>query len=230
MSTQHRQASSRRRPAHRVRHGGSGQGSDHDEQIKAMAKDLGNKAMQDRLARATGKRDALMAFIVERLGKVRDMQQREHEVLNRRTDWWRDLAWQQPGVWLPEPERWGPVARAYRQAAEALAAGHLTRGAQLLEQAMEAERATQEALPWGLGLRPEEDAPSSDVDHGPEAMDGIGDGEGCPQGELPAGIAVAAEVERFRQAAPEGRQIRVVPHDHPWWEEEEEEEEEGGKE
>jgi hypothetical protein len=194
-----------------------------------MARDLGNQAMRDRMARATGKRDALLAFIVERLGRVRDLQQREHAVLNRRTDWWRDLALQHPGVWLPEPERWGAVARAYRLAAEALASGHLTRGAQLLERAMETEQATTEALPWGLGLRPGEDTPAQGADHGPDAMDGIGDGEGCPQGGLPPGMAVAGEVERFRQTVPEGPQIRVVPHDHPWWEEEEEEEEEEGK-
>jgi len=192
-----------------------------------MAEGLGNDAVKRRLQSAAGRRDNMLDFIVERLEKVRQVQLAESDLLYKREEWWRDLAWQEKGVWLPEPERWHQVAEDYRHAAEALARGDLARGANLLERAMETERAAIEAVPRGLGLNPDEDGEEGDALHGPDAMGSVADGEGCPATELPEGLKLAHEIERFNHTAREGRQIKVELHETPWWEEEEEEEEEG---
>lgn len=195
-----------------------------------MAGSLGNDAMRARLQRSSGQRDAMLAFIAERLRKVRDVQLHESALLNQKERWWRDLAWQQKGVWLPEPQRWAPSARAYREAAQALAAGRLSRAAELLDRAVDLERATLEAVPVGLGIRPDERGEAGGLDGGPAGMEPVGPDEGCPEQPLPKEIGLADEIERFTHTAREIRQIRVEPHDPSWWDEEEEEEEAEGKE
>jgi hypothetical protein len=196
-----------------------------------MAEGLGNEAMSARLLRSAGQRDAMLTFIAERLRKVRDVQLQESALLHQKERWWRDLAWQQKGVWLPEPERWAPTARAYREAAEALAAGRLSRAAALLDRAVDLERASIEAVPKGLGIHPDEDGEAGGLDGGPAGMEPVGPDEGCPERALPKEIGLADAIERFSHTAREIRQIRVEPHTPSWWEEEEEEEkaeEEGG--
>ncbi len=136
-----------------------------------MAKGLGNHEIQQRLKRAGGQRDAMLAFIGDRLKKIRDVQLRESAVLNQKDQWWRDAAWREPGVWSPEPQRWAAVANEYRQAIEALCRGNLTRGAQLLERAMDTERSAVEAVPTGMGLLPDEEAERGEGLRGPAAMD-----------------------------------------------------------
>ena len=148
--------------------------------MQAMARGLGNRELAQRLERATGQRDAMLAFIAERLRQVRNAQLQESALLHQKDKWWRDAAWREPGVWSPEPERWAAVAKEYRQAIEALCRGQLSRGAELLERAMEAERTAIESVPHGLGIHPDEEGEQGDVTEGPDTMQDIGDGEGCP--------------------------------------------------
>ncbi len=226
MSSQRKRSTSRRKPAKRVRHGGTKAAGNSTEVLEALAKGLGNQAMAQRLQRATGRRDALLDFIAERLEKIREVQLQESSLLHQKETWWRDMVWQEPGVWMPEPQRWGAAAKEYRLAAEALCRGDLGRGLQLLERAMETERATIEAVPHGLGLHPDEDGDQGDLGYGPEAADGVAPDEGCPERNVPKEIGLADEIERFTHTARPMRGIRIAPHDPKWWEEEEEEEEE----
>jgi hypothetical protein len=191
-----------------------------------MAKGLGNREIEQRLKRATGQRDAMLAFIAERLQRIREVQLRESALLHQKDKWWRDAAWREPGVWSPEPQRWATVAKEYRLAIEALCRGQLSRGAQLLERAMDTERATLDAVPHGLGIHTDEEGLRGQQGYGPEADGHGGDSDGCPERERPEAYGLAGEIERFTHTARPLRQIRVVPHATPWWEEEEEEEEE----
>jgi len=229
MATQTKRSSSRKKSARRTRKGGDKGPGNQAELMAAMAKGLGNHEIQQRLKRAGGQRDAMLAFIVDRLKKVRDVQLRESAVLNQKDQWWRDAAWREPGVWSPEPQRWATVAKEYRLAIEALCRGDLTRGAQLLERAMNTERAAVEAVPTGMGLLPDEEAERGEGFQGPPGMDEVEQGEGCPECERPADAKLAGEIERFTHTARDLRGIRVIPHATPWWEEEEEEEEEEGE-
>ena len=226
MATRTKRDRARKGPAKKARQDtGKGPGS-QAELMQAMAKGLGNREIEQRLKRASGQRDAMLAFIAERLRRIRDVQLQESALLHQNDKWWRDAAWREPGVWSPEPQRWAAVAKEYREAIEALCRGQLTRGAQLLERAMDTERTAIEAVPHGLGIHPDEDGQRGDVTHGPEAADGVGEGEGCPEREHPADHGLAREIERFSHTARPLRGIRVVPHATPWWDEEEEEEEE----
>ncbi len=227
MASRSQRSSSKHSPAKRVRHGAKKGAGNQAELLKAMAQGLGNQAVQQRLKRAGGKRDELLAFIAERLRNIQRAQHQESSLLKGKDTWWREAARNRPEVWSPEPERWGRVAREYREAIDALCRGDLGRGARLLERAMASERDAIDAMPRGLGLHPEEGSLSGDILHGPEAGDSIGDGEGCTACERPKEeLRVAAEIERFSHTARPLRGLRIAPAGTPWWEEEEEEEEE----
>ncbi len=195
-----------------------------EDLMRDMAKELGNQEIQKRLRQATARRDAMLSFIADRLRQMRDLQLKESALLQRKDKWWRDAAWREPGVWSPEPERWQAVAKEYRQAIEALCRGQLTRGARLLERAMDAERNAIEAVPHGLGLRPDESRERAEAMAGATAE--VGQGEGCPECPRPPELQLAHSIEAFSHTARPLRGIKVVPHATPWWEEEEEEEEE----
>jgi hypothetical protein len=111
MATQTRKKPARtKRPKGARRDSGTGPGS-QAELLQAMAKGLGNREIEQRLKRATGQRDAMLAFIAERLQRIREVQLRESALLHQKDKWWRDAAWREPGVWSPEPQRWATVAK-----------------------------------------------------------------------------------------------------------------------
>ncbi len=229
MATQTKRTNSRRKPKGSGRAGdGKGPGSQADL-LQAMAKGLGNRELEQRLQRASGRRDDLLSLIADRLQKIRQVQIQESVLLQQKDKWWRDAAWREPGVWSPEPERWAAVAKEYRQAIEALCRGDLARGARLLERAMDTEHKAIEAVPHGLGLHPDEAGAQAEAALGPQATDGVDEGEGCPECERSADLKAAREIERFTHTARPLRGIKVELHTTPWWEEEEEEEEEEGE-
>ncbi len=228
MATHSKRSDPRKKGSKRARGGAKSPGN-QPELMAAMAKGLGNQELQRRLERATGKRDAMLAFIADRLKKIREVQIRESGLLHQKDKWWRDAAWREPGVWSPEPQRWAAVAKEYRQAIEALCRGDLTRGAQLLERAIETERATIEQVPHGLGLDPDEDTERDQLEKGPDAMQETDEDEGCPERDAPEEAKLAHQIEAFTHTARDLRGIKVVPHATPWWEEEEDEDEEEGE-
>jgi hypothetical protein len=225
MASRTKRDKSRKKPSSPGRKAGDQRLGGREDLMRSMAKELGNQELQQRLRRATARRDAMLAFIAERLRQMRDLQLKESALLQRKDRWWRDAAWREPGVWSPAPERWQAVAKGYRQAIEALCRGQLTRGARLLERAMDAERSAIDAVPHGLGLRPDESQQRDAARMAGEAGE-IGQGEGCPDCPRPPELQLAHSIEAFSHTARPLRGIKVVPHATPWWEEEEDEEEE----
>ncbi len=230
MPSQYKAARQRRRPGKRIRHGGSGAAL--DSPLAAMAETLGNRELEERLQRATDQRDALLRYIVERLGNIRQVQLKEFAAVNRRSrpgpggGWFRGMAMHWPGFSLPDTGRWHKPAREYRDAARAIASGNLSRGAKLLQRAMDSERAAIDSAPGMLSLPIQEGGQEGDVSYGPEALEEIGEGEGCPAGALPEGLKLADDILRLDSAADQVKQVRPKSLHRWWWDEEEEEEEE----
>lgn len=185
-----------------------------------VARVTGNHAMQERLRSSVSRRDQILTFIMDRLRHIHRSQQVEMDALDHKQEWWRRAAWGHQGFTMPEPTRWHPCARAYKQAALALSRGDLGRGARLLEQALELERVARRSTPEFLADHIEATAPAQ----GPAASIDALDGEGCPITPLPPGVRLA---DRILAVQTEQDQFKVprprLPHH--WWTEEEDDEE-----
>lgn len=190
------------------------------EQLRRLGRVLGNDALSGKVAGNDRLRDALLAFVAERLQAIELAQRAEKKALQTRGDWFRRTMRGERGITLPEPSRWAGPAHLYRKAGEALCAGDLGRGADLLRQATEADRATFKAAPKQLDLRPKERAAAVD----PAAMQEARAGEGCNPTTAPELFAAATRIEAVTQDA---RAVGIWPTrgQHHWWEAEVEEEE-----
>lgn len=198
--------------------------------VTRASRKLGNSATRDLIQGMNGQRQALLDFILQRLQVVRGVQLRELHAINDREQWFRGLFWGHKGRSLPTPTRWGPVAKLYQRAAEAMARGHLGRGVQLLEQAIELEEATFESLPDYVQHRMQPNDPNRPerpAGGRPAEADGIAATAVCPSIQLdPAIQRAAVEIELVTSEAPVvGWRARRL---HNWWGEEEEEEEASG--
>jgi hypothetical protein len=190
--------------------------------MQGMARQLGNERMAVRLHRATGHRDDMLAFIGGRLASMRGLQVQEQQAVGQRAEWKHEVAKGESGFWLPDPTRWREAAEMYRTAAAAICGGNLSRGADLLRKAMEAERSARDSFPDFLD---EGDEESEALVEGPAAFDDIDPGEGCPVIPLPEEIDLAEQIMRVtEQADPVPARHLYLPH-VGWWDEEEEDEE-----
>lgn len=183
---------------------------------------LGNDALQQQLQRANGRRDAILAFICQRLGAVHEAQQRELAQTNirAREDWDRRVTDNHyDGFTKPDPRRWHAAARLYDQAARALCSGRLSRGAELAELAWKAE---QDAFSRTSTL-----IDTSDLENPTTAApgrEGLSSGDSCAPCDLPAAIDLAHSIQNVvDEIAYPSTWPRI---DDPWWTEAEEDEEE----
>ncbi len=204
-------------PRHQVRrnpHGGTpSRAIPRNAALGAMASSMGNSEMLRRLQAANQRRDDLLAFIVERLRNIRDHQLAELARVDDRSRWFRAVSYRREGYALPEPSRWHDCARLYKQAARALCAGDLSRGAALLREAAAVERATLESVP-GFIENKQTSKPAEIPD--PEALQQIGSGEGCPVCSLPPDLATADEILACQDDAEPVRTPKAKSH-KGWW-------------
>jgi hypothetical protein len=183
-----------------------------------MAETLGNDAMQARLARAMGTRDSLLAFVVERLGRIRERQLGEADASRNPEAWHAGVGLGRNGFEEPKPTRWHASAALYQTAAAAICGGNLGRGAALLRKALDAESAGMAEYPGFLA----EDTKPDELPSLPEAATEVASGEGCPTCPLPQEIDTADLILRIGNdpdpaPAPELRRRKS------WWAGEEEE-------
>lgn len=125
---------------------------------------------------------------------------------------------------LPDPTRWHTTTQLYRRVAEALCAGDLSRGAQLLDQAVAAERAAFDTVPVQIELPSALAAPSST----PEERPFIAEGESCPTTKAPGLFQRADAILRMTDTSAPVANQRNRPNHH-WWDAPEEEAEAGAK-
>ena len=200
------------------------------QQLGRVAGKLGNQDLAARLGDSAAARDRLMAFITARLKTLRDVQVKERLEMKDHRQWFREVARGQDGYHLPDATRWHEAARRYRRAGEALARGDLARGARLIEQATEAERAAFSSTPRQVQeeLDPQERSAAAAPD---EAAHYAAGGTSCPATALPSELrrhadAILRSLDEMEDSPP-------ITHRRRWWEgpeEEEEEEEDDGDE
>ncbi|MBM4366085.1 MAG: hypothetical protein FJ102_07705 [Deltaproteobacteria bacterium] len=191
------------------------------QQLRRLGKALGNDALQGKIAGNDKLRDALLALVQERLQAIQLAQQAEMRAMRNRADWYRRLLRGEKGVMLPEPGRWAAPAQLYKKAAEAICAGELGRGADLLKQATEADRATFKSVPEQVEI-------SSQARAGPEAgaaVLAVREGEGCNPTTAPRLLALADTIVNAAQRPDLVGALRPL-RPHQWWEVEVDEDEE----
>lgn len=183
------------------------------EQLRRLGKALGNGALAGKLAHNDAVRDALLAVVHERLQAVDGAQQAELRSLREKSRWWRDLRRGARGVGLPEPTRWGEVARLYRQATVSVCAGDLGRGVDLMRQALAAERAARKAVPTQVVLPAGTDPQRSE----PAAMVDVKDGEGCTPTQAPATLALADRIGNVSTTQDAAASLPNTGQGKVWW-------------
>lgn len=191
------------------------------DQLRRLGRVLGNDALAGKLAQNNQMRDLLLAVVRDHLSRIALAQNAELKALAERGAWWRRLRRGEPGVVRPEPARWAEPARLFREAAEAVCAGDLGRGADLIQQADERERAHRKATPKQVNL------PKAPNTFGVEraAIAEVRDGEGCTPTTATDVVHMAALIENVTESADPAGRLANARHKGVWWEVEEEEEE-----
>lgn len=181
--------------------------------LRQQAGTGGNAAMAQQAAEGNVRRDAMLEFIAQRLAQARVLQAREVDQLARDRVWYDEVARGKGEFKLPDPTRWRHCATLYQRATEALAAGQVGRGAELLDQAVEAERAVYHSLPAQVQLNDWETAPMGT----PDARHGVSLEMQATATHAHATLAVARDIQAVTQASPDAPYPqRQRPH-KGWW-------------
>ncbi len=200
-----------------------GKNSDVDSRLlKQLSSKMGNQGLSDRLQQSSAERDLLLQFIGAQLKGIQNIQQIELDEVSQRPEWFREVAKGENGYALPDPERWKEAASLYKQAGQALCQGNVSRGKQLLEQALEKEDATRESMPKQVEERLEDKertmtgAPVSTATEG---------GEICPACNQTKELKIADKIMSVRATVKNAPPIRRT-RPFNWWEELEDSQEE----
>lgn len=193
--------------------------------LQKLAKKLGNEDVQALMGESRDKRDQLLQFIQERLAAMGVAQKAELDSLKTQRVWWDEVAKGKPGFHLPDPTRWHAAANLYRKATELLQQGNLGRAAEVMKQAIDADRAAFKDLPQQVKLPADR---RKEPLRGPAVAAFIGSGEGCPVTRAPALLEAA---DRIASVTDKAEQVPGVEFHklHDWWEEVEEDKEETKK-
>ncbi len=183
------------------------------QDLVQLAKKLGNDQVRALVGQAADKRDALLAFVERRLAQVRAVQHAEQESLAEHREWFRRAGRREHGFTLPDPTRWRHATQIYRRATDALCGGDLGRGAQLLEQAVAAERAAFASVPKQVDIPDATRAPAA----APEACAQLEEGDACPPTHAPGILHAADAIIRVTETAP-ALLVPATSRTHRWWE------------
>lgn len=196
------------------------QADDMDSKVlQKISGKMGNDSLQDQIKQRGNTRDQLLSFIVEHLKKIQSVQKIELDEMKNKEKWFREVAKGDKDFHLPQATRWHEAAKLFKKSAEAMCRGDLSRGKDLLEQALEQEKAAYDSLPKMVSER------LNNVDrsggNAPVALTREG-AEVCPSSRLPQEIAIADQILNVRDVMsniPPIRKTRSM-----WWGEIEEEE------
>lgn len=197
------------------------------KELATLARKLGNDRVQALVAQAGGKRDAMLEFIRQRLAQVKVAQEAEKKAMSKHRVWFDEVARGKTGWKLPDPTRWRGPAALYKKAIQALCAGDLGRGAQLLDKAVEAERAAFDSMPDQVQVPSATTKPEG----GPEVRPFVEAGEGCTPTQAPDALAAADEILKVSARAEEQPMPRQQRPHVGWWDAEvegDEKEKKGG--
>lgn len=190
-------------------------------QLQRVSRKMGNADFSSQMNDRGQQRDQLLAFIAQRLKTLHGAQNTERLEIKDQRQWFKEVAKGTQGYHLPDATRWHEAARRYKRAATALAHGDLTRGAQLLEQALEAERTAYDSVPKQVKVELDEHERSA-ADTPDELPHAINGGV-CPETALPGEIKMYADrILSVRDAMEDSPPLPIVR----WWDEDLDEEEE----
>lgn len=186
------------------------------KELATLARKLGNDRVQSMLAQATGKRDGMLEFIRQRLAQVKVAQEAERKAMSKDRVWFDEVARGKTGWKLPDPTRWRGPAALYKKAIQALCAGDLGRGAQLLDKAVEAERAAFDSMPVQVAVPSTTTKPEG----GPDVRPFVEAGEGCTPTQAPEALAEADAILRVSERSEEQHQPHQRRPHVGWWDQE----------
>ena len=205
------------------RSGKLGKNSDVDSKLlKQMSSKMGNQGLNTQLQKSSAERDLLLQFICSQLKNIDHIQQIELDEVNQRDEWFREVAKGDHDFSLPEPERWRDCASLYKKAGQALCRGDVSRGKQLLEEALKKEDAARDALPEQVEERLDT---NEKVMNGSPVSTATEGGEVCPSIKTPKDLSIADKILSVRSTVRKASPVRRTPA-YNWWEEIEESEEE----
>jgi hypothetical protein len=194
--------------------------------LRAMGGKLGNQAVDEKLAAASGTQKALLDHICERLKTIHGVQDAERSEIKDVRDWFKEVSKGTSGYAKPDPTRWHEVAKIYMQAAQALCQGQLGRGAMLLERAAEVEEATFATLP--VQVREKLNAQEQSAAAAPTEAHGVVTHAGAPRCDRPKDLIWGERILSVHDTLDNAPPFRASKR--KWYESpEEEEEEEDGK-
>jgi hypothetical protein len=206
---------------------GGAMGDAGSRQLSRVAGKVGNQQLDGQLKENATTRDALLRFIGERLKTLRGVQLVERNEMLDQRQWFRQVARGKDGYHLPDTTRWHQSAELYKRAANSMCNGNLGRGAQLLEQALEAERAAYKSMP--VQVQEELSEKEKTASSTPRELPHVVGETTCPTTRAPGDIKYADRILGLSDKLENSPPLRV----RQWWseevEEEEEEEEEDGK-
>jgi hypothetical protein len=206
-----------------MRGGGLRAGDADSQLLQKISKNIGNDVLSKHLDGKSAQRDQILAFICSRLKTVSDIQSKERSEMKNERAWYKEVAKGVKGFHLPDPTRWHECARFFQKAGKALCEGHLGKGVQLLNKALEHERAAFDSIPKMVEVRLDEQEKTPN--NTPLSSQSIDPDESCPSVTKPKDLSLADHILNIRD------QMEATPPIRPldWWEtkgEEEEEEEE----
>lgn len=202
---------------------GDALGDAGSRELRGLMAKTGNQGLDGKMKEQGAMRDALLAFIAQRLKTMHTVQHYEKEEMKHEREWFRPLARGASGYHLPDPTRWHDAARLFQQSAQAMCNGNLAQGAALMERAMEAERAAYESTP--AMVEEHLDHTNNQAAPPPAELAHVGSRSTCPTRAMPKEIAIADRIlaigDTMERPPPLNRR-----RGNAWWREEEEEEEE----
>lgn len=207
---------------------GGAVGDAGSRQLSRVAGKIGNQQLDGQLKQSAQMRDALLAFIASRLKTLHSVQLTERNEMLDQRQWYKEVARGQHGFHLPDTTRWHESAELYKRAASSMCNGNLGRGAQLLEQALEAERAAYKSMP--IQVKNELDEADKTASSTPQELPHVVAETVCPTTKAPAELKYADRILGMSDQLEDSPPLPVMR----WWseeieEEEEEEEAEDGK-
>jgi len=204
------------------RSGKLGKNSDVNGQLlKQLSSKMGNQGLNDRLQKSSAERDLLLQFICHQLKNVQRIQQIELDEVGKRDEWFREVAKGDRNFKLPDPERWKECASLYKKSSQALCKGDISRGKNLLEEALKKEDAARQDLPEQVDERLE--AKDKVMTASPVSTASEG-GEICPATRAPKDLDLADKILSVRSTVRNASPVRRTPAFN-WWEKVEESEE-----
>ena len=188
--TTNRQTSSKRG-------GGSRAGDSESETLQKIAKNIGNDVLTKHLDGKSQKRDEILSFICSRLQTIHGIQAKERNEMKNERKWFRQVAKGVSGYHLPDPTRWHESAKYFQKAAQAICNGHLGKGVQLLDKALEHERAAFNSVPKMVEVKLDEKEKTPN--NRPVIAQKIDPSAICPSVNKPKGLELADRILKSKR-------------------------------